>query len=358
MSHPMSTIASTALQAETMRAHVLVEPGKLEMQQVPMPEPEPGGVVIQVRSALTCGTDLKAFLRGHPKFPTPTLFGHEFAGIVAKTGRGVTKFKEGDIVMSTHSAPCGECYYCKRKQENLCDTIMSTMVLGAYAEYIKIPERIVRQNMFEKPASLAFSEAALMEPLACVVHGLEEVATAPEDTALIIGNGAIALLHVAYLRSRGVNRIVVAGRRDFRQQAALAVGATDLINLTTENLEAGIRELTEGRGADLVIECTGQPHIWEQSVNLARRGGTVVFFGGCKRGTTVTFDTLRIHYDQITLRSPFHMTPRAVRRAREILIERQVDWSRLITAEYPLERLDQVFDELQKGDCIKFAVIP
>jgi L-iditol 2-dehydrogenase len=354
----MSIIAPTAVESETMRAHVLVEPGKLEMQQVPMPEPEPGGVVIQVRSALTCGTDLKAFLRGHPKFPTPTLFGHEFSGIVAKTGKGVTKFREGDIVMSTHSAPCGECYYCKRGQENLCDTIMSTMVLGAYAEYIKIPERIVRQNMFEKPASLAFSEAALMEPLACVVHGLEEVTTSPEDTALIIGNGAIALLHVAYLRSRGVSKIVVAGRRDFRQQAALAVGATNLINLTTENLEERIREFTDGRGADLVIECTGQPHIWEQSVNLSRRGGTVVFFGGCKRGTTVTFDTLRIHYDQITLRSPFHMTPRAVRRAREILIERQVDWSLLITAEYALEKLGEVFEELQKGDCIKFAVIP
>jgi L-iditol 2-dehydrogenase len=165
-----------------MRANVLLKPGTIEMQHLPIPDPEPGGVVVRVMTALTCGTDLKAFLRGHPKFPTPTLFGHEFAGVIAKVGKGVTRFKEGDVVMSTHSAPCGACYYCRRGQENLCDTIMSTMVLGAYAEYIHIPERIVRQNMYPKPESLSYREAALMEPLACVVHGLEEVPIREDDT--------------------------------------------------------------------------------------------------------------------------------------------------------------------------------
>lgn len=341
-----------------MRANVLIEPGTIEMQHVPIPDPEPGGVVVKVMTALTCGTDLKAFLRGHPKFPTPTLFGHEFAGVIAKVGAGVTRFKEGDVVMSTHSAPCGECYYCRRGQENLCDTIMSTMVLGAYAEYIRIPERIVRHNMYPKPDSLPYREAALMEPLACVVHGLAAVTTREDDTVVVLGNGAIALLHVAALKARGVENIIVAGRRAYRQAVARAIGAAQTIPFEAETLPEHVHDLTNGRGADLVIECTGQPQIWELAVQLVRRGGDVIFFGGCKRGTTVTFDTERIHYDEITLRSPFHMTPRAVRQARQLLIERRVAWGQLITADYPLERLGEALDELQRGDCIKFAVLP
>lgn len=341
-----------------MRANVLVEPGVIEMREVPIPDPEPGGVVVKIATALTCGTDLKAFLRGHPKFPTPTLFGHEFAGVVAKVGAGVTRFREGDVVMSTHSAPCGACYHCRRGQENLCDTIMSTMVLGAYAEYIPLPERIVRQNMYLKPDALPYREAALMEPLACVVHGLENIAVREDDAVVILGNGAIALLHVAALRTRGVETIIVAGRRAYRQQVAQAVGASHTLDFEAESLPARVCDLTDGRGADLVIECTGQPQIWELAVQLARRGGTVIFFGGCKRGTTVTFDTERIHYDEITLRSPFHMTPRAVRQARQMLLERRVDWGRFITADYPLERLGEALDQLQRGDCIKFAILP
>ncbi len=348
----------TPLMPALMRANVLLEPGTIEMQHLPVPDPEPGGVVVRVMTALTCGTDLKAFLRGHPKFPTPTLFGHEFAGVIAKVGQGVTRFKEGDAVMSTHSAPCGACYYCQRGQENLCDTIMSTMVLGAYAEYIRIPERIVRQNMYPKPENLPYREAALMEPLACVVHGLEGVTVREDDTVLVLGNGAIALLHVAALKARGVENIIVAGRRAYRQRVARAIGAAQTVDFVNETLPMQIRELTGGRGADLVIECTGQPHIWELAVYLARRGGTVIFFGGCKRGTTVTFDTERIHYDEITLRSPFHMTPRAVRQARELLLERRVDWGQLITADYPLERLGEALDQLQHSDCIKFAILP
>lgn len=341
-----------------MRAHVLVEPGRLEMREIETPEPEPDGVVVQVRTALTCGTDLKAFLRGHPKFPTPTLFGHEFSGVIARVGRNVTAFREGDAIMSTHSAPCGECYFCKRGQENLCETIMSTMVLGAYAEYIHIPGRIVRQNMYLKPASLSFREAALLEPLSCVVYGLEDVPLRPDDTALIIGNGAIGLLLMLTLKARGVENVIVAGRRPFRQRAALALGATHVINVAEESPEERIREITHGRGADLVIECTGQPAVWEQSVSLVRRGGNVILFGGCKRGTTVTFDTMRLHYDQITVRSPFHMTPGSVRKAYELLTDGRINGERLITSDYPLDRLNEVFDLLQRGDCIKFAVIP
>ncbi|MBX7221841.1 MAG: alcohol dehydrogenase catalytic domain-containing protein [Blastocatellia bacterium] len=345
--------------AQTMLAHVLVEPGRIEFREVPKPRPEPGGVVVRVRTALTCGTDLKAFLRGHPKFPMPTLFGHEFSGEIAEVGPGVTRFREGDMVMSTHSAPCGDCYYCRRDQGNLCDTIMSTMVLGAYAEYIKIPERIVRQNMFHKPADVDFLEAALLEPLACVLHGFEKKSVwYPEDTVVIIGSGAIGLLFLVALKAYGVQNVIVAGRRPFRLQMAQTLGASHVIDVSTMETEEAVLELTKGRGADAVIECTGKPEVWESAVRMTRRGGDVILFGGCKKGTTVTFDTHRIHYDQITLHSPFHMTPLSVRKAYDLITDHQIPGRKLITGQYKLEQLCEVFDLLQNSDCIKCAVIP
>lgn len=343
---------------KTMLAHVLVEPGRIEMRAVTKPSPQPGGVVVKVRAALTCGTDLKAFLRGHPKFPTPTLFGHEFSGEIAEVGLGVKKFRPGDQVMSTHSAPCGGCYYCRRGQGNLCDSVMSTMVLGAYAEYIHIPERIVRQNMYLKPPDLDFLEAALLEPLSCVLYGLEKITLREDDTVLIIGSGAIGLLYLLALRAYGVKNVIVAGRRSFRLQTAKMLGASTVLDVTKESPEDVVFDLTDGRGADIVIECTGRPEVWESAVRVTRRGGDVVLFGGCKKGTTVTFDTHRLHYDQITLHSPFHMTPTSVRKAYHLLTDHKIQGRKLITGEYKLHQLHEVFELLQNSDCIKCAVIP
>jgi L-iditol 2-dehydrogenase len=341
-----------------MLANVLVQPGLLELREVERPTPGPGEVVVKIRAALTCGTDLKAYLRGHPKMPMPTLFGHEFAGEVAEVGRGVRNFREGDAVMSVPSASCGYCYYCGRGQDNLCELTMAAKVLGAYAEYIKIPAHIVQKNMFPKPAALSFNEAAILEPLSCVVHGVEHLDFAPDDTILIIGAGAIGLMHLLLLRALGLERIVVAGRRAFRLRMARELGAARVIDAETEDVRQIVLDLTHGRGADTVIECTGRPSVWQQAIGLVRRGGTVVLFGGCPSGSTIELDTGRIHYDQITLVSPFHYTQRAVRRAYELLCERRIEVTRLITGEYPLTRLLEVFSLLQQGNCIKYAVIP
>src|SRR5512147_636149 len=199
-----------------MLAHLLLEPGKIAYQEVETPVPGPGEVVVRVSTALTCGTDLKAFLRGHSKMPMPTLFGHEFAGDVAFAGKGVRGFREGDAVMAVPTAPCKGCYYCKHEQENLCTTIMDNMVLGAYAEYVKLPAAVVETNMFPKAASLGYAEAALLEPLSCVVHAIDRLHVRPDDTVLIIGAGAISLLHLLVLKSAGVHDVIVLGRRQYR----------------------------------------------------------------------------------------------------------------------------------------------
>lgn len=341
-----------------MLANVLIKPGQIELREIETPSAGTGEVIVKVKAALTCGTDLKTFLRGHPKFPLPTLFGHEFSGEIAQVGKGVQKFREGDQVMSVPSGPCGTCYFCQRSQENICDSAMANYALGAYAEYIRVPAQVVSQNMFEKPASLPYKEAALLEPLACVIHGLSLVNFREDDTVIIIGAGAIGLLHMMALQAYGLKRIVVIGRKPYKLQLARQLGAFHVIDATTGLTREEVHHITNGRGADVVIECTGQPTVWEASVNMVRRGGEVIFFGGCKQGSTVSFDTHRLHYDQVTIRSPFHLTRASVRESYELLADGRLKGYPLITDTYPLDRLSEVFSLLQQGDCIKYAVIP
>lgn len=341
-----------------MQVHVLLQPGKLELQHLPRPEPGPGDIVLRVRAALTCGTDVKAFVRGHPKFPMPTPFGHEFSGEIAAIGSEVRGLHEGDAVMATPTAPCGSCYFCEREQENLCDTVMETMVLGAYAEFVRLPARVVRTNLFPKPAALPFPVAALLEPLSCVTHGLEYVPLRPGDHIVLIGAGAISLLHLLALRAMGHDDIVVVGRSPQRARVAAELGARAVLLDGLDAAVEQVRQRTAGRGADVVIECTGQVDVWQAAPSLARRGGTVVLFGGCKPGTAACFDTQRLHYDQLRLISPFHFTPRAVRRARDLLLNDQFDGAALISGSYPLPRLDAALAAHQSGAGIKFAVLP
>ncbi len=341
-----------------MRAVVLLAPGKIAYQEVETPYPEEGEAVLKIGAALTCGTDLKTFLRGHPKMPTPTFFGHEFAGVVVRVGREVRNVREGDEVMLVPTAPCGGCYYCLREEENLCTSLMETMLLGGYAEYIKVPARIVQKNLFPKPPSLSFTEAALLEPLSCVVHGLEPLRLWPDDHAVVIGAGAIGLLHLLALRALGLSRIYVIARNLERAEMARRLGASLVFCREANGVQDVLMGHTEGRGADLVIECTGQPAVWEEATRLARPGGQVVLFGGCPVGTQVRLDTYRLHYDQIRIFSPFHFTPRAVRKAYRLLVEGCIPGQLLISGVFPLDETHKAFLLLQKGRGIKYAIVP
>jgi len=341
-----------------MRCHVLNAPGDLSLIEVPDPSPRAGEVVVRVRAALTCGTDIKAFARGHPKWPMPTRFGHEFAGVIAAVGRDVQDWRVGDEVMAAPTAPCGRCFYCERGQENLCDSLMETMVLGAYGEFVTLPERIVRQNLFHKHPSLSFAEAALMEPLACVLHGLETQRIDPTTIALLIGAGPISLLHVRALRILGAQRIIVIARNPNRAAAAMQLGADDVIIGDLGSVRDRVLKATHERGADLVIECTGQAEVWESAPSLARRGGHVILFGGCPSGSTVAIDTYRMHYDQVAISSPFHFTPRAVRRSWEMLGHPAFGAADFISATLPLAELGTALERHRMGMGIKFAIEP
>jgi L-iditol 2-dehydrogenase len=336
----------------------LIAPGLLELREIPAPLPGPGELLVRIRAALTCGTDLKTWRRGHPKIPLPSPFGHEFSGTVTDAGEGVTTFRPGDAVMAVHSAPCTDCFYCRAGQENLCERVMDTKILGAFAEEILLPAHIVARNVFLKPPQVSFAAAAFLEPLACVVYGLQVQPARRGETVLILGAGPIGLLFLLLAKARGAARVIVAGRRRTRLDLARGLGADLVIDAALEDVLATVRAATGGRGADQVIECTGRPEAWETAPILVRKGGRILLYGGCPAGTTVTFDAGRLHYDEITLQGVFHFNPRAVAEACELLNTGAIDVSPLISGRFPLPELEGALRLLQEGHGLKYLIEP
>ncbi|MBA4372431.1 MAG: hypothetical protein C0402_06170 [Thermodesulfovibrio sp.] len=338
-----------------MLTAILSKPGSIELRNVILPEPSAGEILVQVKAALTCGTDLKAFVRGHALIPMPGPFGHEFSGIVVDKGKGVVKFKIGDPVMAVHSAPCLGCSYCKKGLFNLCENIMATKVLGAFSEYVLLPGHVVTQNVFRKPEELSFKEAAFLEPLACVLHGMENLAIKKGDTVFIIGAGPIGLLHLLLARSKGA-RVMITGLEKERLKTAKKIGAECICD--PASAAAAAKNFSGGAGVDFVFECTGQPAIWEVSVDYVRRGGTVVLFGGCRADTTVTFNAARLHYDEIILKGTFHFTPEDVKKAQLLLRDKKINVQPLISGTVRLKEIQQAFMKLVSGEGIKYAIVP
>ncbi len=343
------------------RAGFLVDYKRIELRSEEVPAPPPGGMVVRVRAALTDGTDLKAYRRGHKLMPFPSRFGHEFSGDVSAVGEGTTKFAVGDAVMSVHSAPCGECFWCVRKQEELCESVMPTMILGAYADYIEVPARIVERNAYPKPPDLPYAEAAFLEPLSCVVHSVDVLeplldARVAAPTVAVIGDGGFGILHALVLQERGLGPLLL-GHREARLAIARSFGIATA-NVQGSSLRETVASYTQGRGADAAVECTGDERVWEEAPALVRRGGVVSFFGGLPSGTRVAFEAGRLHYDEIRLISPFHFTPRAVRRAHDMLVEKKISVAPLISQTFPLDRLADAFVRLDGGEGIKFAIEP
>jgi L-iditol 2-dehydrogenase len=346
--------------ATTMKAAVLHGREDVRIERVPTPEAAPGELIVRVGAALTCGTDLKVFRRGYHArmIVPPALFGHELAGTVVQAGAGVTSFAPGDRVVALNSAPCGECYFCSRGQENLCDDLLFNN--GAYAEFIRIPARIVAKNTLHIPDHVALEHAALTEPLACAVHGFEDSRPRKGDVVAVIGGGPLGLtiLHVAALAGYEVIAIV---KHDGQVEAARQLGAAHIVQ--TSSIRKAIREtraLTpKDRGVDIAIEAVGVPEAWQEAVELVRKGGTVNFFGGCAANTHVTLDTNRIHYSDITLRATFHHTPEICRKALDVIAGGRFQAGAFITGRAHLYELNRVFLKLMnRSSEIKTAIVP
>ncbi len=349
---------------EQMQAVVLHGREDLRVETVPVPAPMDGELLLRVGAALTCGTDLKVYRRGyHAKMLVPpTLFGHEIAGTVVAMGRTVAGFKSGDRVVALNSAPCGACLFCRREQPNLCSDLLFNN--GAYAEYIRIPARIVEKNTLHVPDEVPFEHAALTEPLACVVHGLEQCNVRPGDSVVVMGAGPIGLMFMRTAQIAGC-RVIAVVKRDDQIAAARKFGAAHVVQIGEGvDVVESVRMLTDGgEGADVVIECVATPGTWEQSVEMVRKGGTVNLFGGPPSGTRVSFDTNRLHYGDITMKASFHHTPQACRSAFALITSGQVKAQDFITGTAKLAEVPEVFRRMMTRSAaglvdIKTAVLP
>jgi L-iditol 2-dehydrogenase len=344
-----------------MRAALFYGPKDVRLKTVEAPQAGKGEVVVKVEVALTCGTDLKTFQRGHPvllkRFPSP--FGHEFAGTVTEVGEGVEGFQPGMRVVGANSAPCQQCFYCQVGETNLCDNL--DLLNGAYAEQIKIPAPIVQQNLLVMPDHLGFKEAACCEPLACVLHGLDTVRLKAGDHVAIIGAGSIGLLLVQVCKLLGA-RVILISRNSHKLALAKRLGADAVLDLDTvrsAGADEAIRDLTtHGQGVEVAIEAVGRPELWELAVNLIRKGGSAVLFGGCESGTSMAIETKALHYGERTLIGVFHHTPRSIRRALELIASRQLQLDPLITEELPLAHLGLAFEKMLSNGALKMAIYP
>ena len=342
-----------------MTAAVLYGKENLQIEEVPVPQIEDGDVLVRVQAALTCGTDVKVFRRGYHArmIVPPALFGHELAGDIVATGEKVRKFRTGQRVVAANSAPCLECFYCRRGSPNLCEDLLFNN--GAYAEYIRIPARIVEHNMYEMPDHISYKDAALVEPLACVLRGLDETGLQSGDTIAIIGLGPIGLMFVRLAKAYGA-RVIAVGRRQPQLDRAARMGADELIVSTdSDETVRRVRDLTKGHGADIAIEAVGHPDLWEMATRLLRRGGIVNFFGGCPNDSRISLDTSLLHYSEITCKASFHHTPAHIQKALDFVRRGVITSYDFVNRVEPLTNLLEVMRHLMSHNGhMKTAIIP
>ncbi len=346
-----------------MLAAVLYGQEDLRLETVENPEPGPGEVVLKVGTATTCGTDLKVWRRGgHARMlKPPTLFGHEAAGTIAAIGSGVTGWAIDDRVVANNSAYCGKCFFCDRQEYSLCQDLLFNN--GTFAEFLKVPAAIVEKNMLAIPETLSFSLASMTEPLACVLHGVARSNSRSGDRIVLLGDGAIGLMFVAAMaagyRNGKPSEIIVFGGSPARLNVAEAMGATKTyLHRDVEDIPALVKSLTDGWGADIVIEATGVPSAWELAIACGRPGATINLFGGCPKNTSITVSTELLHYSELTLKGVFHNTPEYVRDALGFIDGHRDLMGLMLSDTRSLKDLGGAFEDMRDRKVIKVAIEP
>jgi L-iditol 2-dehydrogenase len=342
-----------------MKAAVLYGREDVRIEQVDVPRLAPGDLLLRTRVALTCGTDVKVYRRGyHARMITPpSVFGHEVAGVVEAVGEGTQGVVPGTPVVVANSAPCGECHFCRHDHPSLCDDLVFWN--GAYAEFARIPARVVEHNLLPLEDGVGFREAAMVEPLACVVRGVEESWIGRGQSVAVIGAGPIGLMFLALARLRGAH-VTVVGRNPGRLARARELGAENAVTVRGgEDLALVLRRKSrQGLGPDVVIEAVGLPETCEAAIRAVRKGGVVNLFAGCPADSQIGIDSQRLHYQELTIKSTFHHTPESVRKAFRLIADGHVDPNAFITGEEPLERLPHVLGHMARGgDGLKTAIL-
>lgn len=347
---------------ETMLGAVLLGPERIEIQQVPVPQPDPGEFLLSVEAATTCGTDVKVYRRGgHPRMlRVPTLFGHEMTGRVAAVGPGVKEFSIGDPVVVANSAPCLACDACRTGRENLCEDLH--YLNGAFAEFLLVPKRFVQQNTHLIPKNLSFEKAALTEPLGCVLHGIEacdlpRYSQLGPVEILVFGAGPIGLLFVAALATEG-HRVILADPNPGRLDIGRKLGAAETIEVARGGGQADVAraKTQDGRGVWIAIDATGVPEVWSDAIASLRPGGLVNLFGGCAPGTTIPLDTHLVHYSELTIKGVYHHRPETIRKALRLLANPRFMADLLLSGERPIEAVEEALRSMMHKEALKVVI--
>jgi L-iditol 2-dehydrogenase len=339
-------------------------PYDIKIENREIDEPKPGEVQVQVKAALTCGTDVKIYKRGYPFLTPPFPVGHEFSGIVVSVGEGVDPSLIGKGVVTSNGAGCQYCYYCMRDQDNLCEGMEEdfdefVQMGGGFAEYINVHAPIVKQNLKIIPEGVSFEQASLVEPLSVALHGVNMADIKIGDTVAIIGAGPMGLLKTQLAKLRGAYVIII--EKDKKRLAkAKELGADIIINPEeVEDVVAAVKSnANEGRGADSVIEAVGYPETWELAIKLARKGGTVVEYGGCAKGTTITVSTERLHYDELKIKGSYSATSYETEIAFKLLSRGVIKTEDYVSGVYSLDETKDALEAHMKGLGIKFVIKP
>jgi L-iditol 2-dehydrogenase len=319
----------------------------MEIREVERPTAGEGEIVVEVRAALTCGTDRKILERGHPKFSPPLVMGHEFSGDVVEAGEGAP-FRVGDAVMCGTSGSCGNCTACRDGARNRCESPTREIAWGAFARLVRVPRRVVAENVYLKPADLSYEAAAFLDPLACVARGFARLGLRKSDHLLVVGTGPIGLLWIAAAAHAGLERISALGKGESRLSLARQWGA-EVYDLSRHERPPA---------APRVVECVGTPAAWAEAFALTSPGGSVLFFGGCAPGTSVALDAGRFHYEEITALGSFHYRPEEADCARRWLASRVVDPTPLVSGEGNLDDLSSFLARMRAGEGFKYVVRP
>jgi len=296
---------------------------------MPTPQVGPGEVLMRVEASGICGTDLLEWYRLHK---APLVLGHEVAGVIVAAGEGVKRFRVGDRICAAHHVPCNACHYCLSGHHTVCDTLRQTNFdPGGFAEYVRLPPINVEQGIFLLPEGVSFEEATFVEPVACVLRGQRLAHFQPGQTVLVIGSGVAGLLHIQLARTSGAGHIVATDIIEYRLEAARKFGA-DVAVQARDYTPAYLREVADGRLADLVVVCSGAASAISQALESVERGGTILFFAPTEPGVTVPLSLNDLFWrNEITLTSSYGGSPADYAAALELIEARKIRVREMIT---------------------------
>ena len=338
-------------------------PADLRIEEVPDPEPGPGELLIRVRACGTCGTDVKILNFGHHHLVPPRVLGHEVTGEVEELGAGTKGFSRRDRVQLIAAIPCGECFECRHRSMSICPNQESIGYHydGGFAQWLVIPAKVLKVNGLNAiTGSTSFEEAAVTEPLACVLNGQQLADVSAGDVVVVIGAGPIGCLHVRLARARGASQVVLVERSTARlEMSAERVVPDAAIDTTKDDAVDAVLKLTQGRGADVIITAAASSRAQEEAIQMAARGGRISLFGGLpKDAPYIKLDSNLVHYRELRLVGANGSTPNQNAEALQMIAEGSVPVADLISDRFPLDRVHEAIESVRSGKSIKVMITP